>query len=295
MKKLVDFKNAFNKDSIPVFISMAHQRDNSFETIIQSCCSAMNNQKFSCLMILASGSGQLAAHLLSELENPHIQSISERIYGVDISHTMSTHGAKEISNFPYINYIPVTADCTSFEDMKKCIPELSQNVPVLTISHGARFFAENRETPFLESMSAFPKGSRVIVTEVGVELYELMHSLACEANSMPELEVFNFPDIKNASRHNCWNLSYYYFLIHHYIQSLSFRSVIDELIGYPQYRRGAECQNCCSCINFILLEIAGCRKQPVYLLDLYCAGNGVGRIKIEEGSNPGSTLYSRLN
>jgi hypothetical protein len=296
LKKIIGFKNTFKQNSIAKFISMAHQRDESFDIIIQTCRSALNSQKFSCLIILASGSGQLASHLLSELEYTHIQNISEKIYGVDISHTMSAYGAKKLSTVSYIDYIPVATDCTSSECMKFWIPELSQNTPVLIVSHGgARYFAENGENRFLESVSAFPKESRVIVTEVGFELYKLMYNLACTADSIPNLDVFDFSDIESTSHHNCWNLSYYYFLTQHYTQSPLFRSFIDELIGYPQNGLDAECRNCYYCINFILLEIAGYRKQPVYLVDLYCAGNGVGRIKIEEDSKLGSTMYSRLN
>jgi O-methyltransferase involved in polyketide biosynthesis len=103
--------------------------------------------------------------------------------------------------------------------MKFWIPELSQNTPVLIVSHGgARYFAENGENRFLESVSAFPKESRVIVTEVGFELYKLMYNLACTADSIPNLDVFDFSDIESTSHHNCWNLSYYYFLTQQFIR-----------------------------------------------------------------------------
>jgi hypothetical protein len=278
LKKLVNFHQIFNKEDIAGFISNAHQKDESFSRITQACQFILSNAsaQFSGLLILASGSGQLAAHLSSELNESHTTQISHQMVGVDISHNMSTQGAALLSKVQNgvsceIVYRAVTADCASFDRMASKIPELSQEVPLLTISHGgARYFAQGRVKDFLESVAAFPKGSRVVITEVGAEIHQLMYDLACQADSMPTLDVLTFPSLSSYS--SCWNLTYYYFLHQHYHHSSVFRSYIDKLLqaDYLAIMDQLQYNSYIECLNAILLEIAGTRKQAVHLLELHC-------------------------
>ena len=282
LRKLVNFDQTFNKERIAGFISNAHQKDESFSRITQACEFILSDAsaQFSGLLILASGSGQLAVHLSSELNESQMAQLSHQMVGVDISHNMTLQGAALLSknqNGVKSVYRAVTANCTSFDSMACKIPELSQEVPLLTISHGgARYFAQGRIKEFLESVAAFPKGSRVVITEVGAEIHQLMYDLACQADSMPTLDVLTFPTPTLSSSSSCWNLTYYYFLHQHYHHSSGFRSYIDKLVQAHYFammdlgERHVNSQF--ECFNTILLGIAGTRKQAVHLCELHCRG-----------------------
>lgn len=282
LKKYLNFKYTFDQAIVSRCIFKAHQRDQSFEKITQSLRAVLSTskQEFSCLLILASGSGYLTSHVLSEFQNGQLQSINHTVYGVDISPTMNRHSLEIFSKINAqslnVRYQPVISNCASFDDMSSHILELTQAAPVLTVSHGGvRYFAEGQERLFLESLSTFPVASRIVITEVGHELSELMYKLADLTTLNPNLEVLHFSLEDEVTWHNCWNLTYYYFLMQQYLQSVSLRSYIDNLYSL------IDTPNTCSmmsqdffiCINFILLEIAGSRKQPVHLLDLQCTGH----------------------
>jgi hypothetical protein len=192
LKKYLNFKYTFDQAIVSRCIFKAHQRDQSFEKITQCLQAVLSNseQEFSCLLILASGSGYLTSHLLSELQNGQLQSINHTVYGVDISPTMNRHGLEIFfrtnAQSLDVRYHPVISNCASFDDMSGHILELTQAAPVLTVSHGGvRYFAEGQERLFIESLSTFPENSRFIITEVGNELSELMYKLAKSTTSNP--------------------------------------------------------------------------------------------------------------
>jgi len=284
LKEILNLNETFQKNIIAASIATAHQKDDSFRKITDSCRSKLNgiNSKFSSLLILANGSGQLVSYLINNLTNSNIKNINYKIYGVDISQTMSHFGE---TNF-YKNqspkgkdivYYPVTADCTSWLALQTAIPELLQNRPVLTISHGgARYFIEDKEQEFLNSFCHYPAGSYLIITEVGIENYELIKKLAVMADTKLNLDVVISPCKSVNNFYDCWNLTYYYFLMQQYEQSAIFCQFIDEFLKNKHIKFIGSNHNHLNQVSLTLLEIAGTRKQPIYSLDIY---NTQGKLK----------------
>ncbi len=287
LKQRVNYQHAFNNQMIAQTITLAHQRDESFHPITQAVQAILkkSEQRFSCLVILASGSGHLASHLASVLDAQQRAQINHTLYGVDISSTMSKQSRQNFINHytgipTRLEYCAVTADCTSWANLSDSIPELIGDAPVLTISHGgARYFAQHKETELLETLAKFPTDSRTIITEVGTELYQLIYHLADKAKTSKLLNVYRCSDQKDVDHYACWNLTYYYYLLEQYMHSSVFHTFIDSLLNpnchlcthshdmhYTDSIVGV--QNTLSCINLIFLEIAGARKQPIHLLEL---------------------------
>lgn len=289
LKRRLNYEYTFNSQTIAQTIFMAHQRDQSFQPItlrIQAILAEIN-QPFSSLIILASGSGYLAAYLASTFDEMTQAKINQKIYGVDISDTMCVQSHQNFLNHQAnhstgIEYHVVRADCVSWPSLASAIPEFMDNTPMLIISHGgARYFAQDREEEFINTVTAFPKGSRTIITEVGAELRQLMDRLAAQAEIQDPLTVQRYPVQQNTVNYVCWNLAYYYYLMQLYAHSATFRHFINSLTKPGCHSctsfyngNGIKADNNLtiseelSCLNLILLEIAGARKQPIYLLEL---------------------------
>ncbi|MCB0211207.1 MAG: hypothetical protein KDJ52_17845 [Anaerolineae bacterium] len=279
LKRQLNFKYTFDQSIIARCIFEAHERDKSFEKITQRCKTVLSSAEFNfaCMLILASGSGYLTAHLLSGLQRSQLEGINHTVYGVDISQTMNRHGLEVFSRINtqslQVRYRPVISNCASFDDMSSHILELTQDTPVLTVSHGGvRYFAEGHEELFIKSLATFPENSRFIITEVGHELSGLMDNLAHATASSPNLELLHTSNENDVTWHQCWNLTYYYFLMQQYLQSALLRTYIDTLYDqiYTSETANGVTHDFFTGINFILLEIAGAREQPVYILELRC-------------------------
>ncbi len=280
LNKHLNFNQTFQKDIIAASISIAHQNDESFLEIIKACESQLNdrNNRFSALMILASGSGHLASELIEKLSPYHFKQINHKIYGVDISPTMADASQKNFDKKSTgrkasITYSPVKGDCTSYSNLREVIPELSQKQPLLVISHGgARYFVKDREKELLKSFCQYPSGSSIIITEVGIENYELLNKLAILANAQPQLDRVVYPDQNTTHLYSFWNLTYYYFLMQQYDQLDPFRGLIDNFLKSEKIVSEINISNLDYLwqVSQALLAIAGTRKQPVYTLKMLC-------------------------
>jgi hypothetical protein len=273
LKVKLDFNATFQQDVIAQSISVAHQKDESFEKIMSACKAELHNlgKNFSALMIMASGSGQLTPYLLEHLSPCNIRKISHKIYSVDISQTMSDNGrinfykTGEMSNYA-IDYNPVTADCTSYTMLQESIPELSQLDPLLVISHGgARYFVMGNERALLESFRQYPSGSSMIITEVGDENYKLLHNLVAMADAINGLNVSVSPQQDTLEQYYFWNLTFYYFLMQQYQKLPSFQTLIDNFLAEQNITNTHNYQ---WLVSLILLEIAGMRKQTVHTVQI---------------------------
>ncbi len=195
LKRLVDFHQTFATEAIARFIALAHREDESFLPLAKQCMTALTTTEteFAGLIILASGSGQLVTYLCQALPDALKGRFNYQLYGVDVSDTMSAQSAALLScaegSLPaQVKYQPVTADCTRFENMARQIRSLQEKRPFLVVSHGGlRYFAPGYIHRFLQSMSEFPAGSTILLSEAGIEMRPLMHEIMQTAITMPTL------------------------------------------------------------------------------------------------------------
>lgn len=256
LKSKINFNQTFDQDIIAENIAFAHTQDQSFSKIIQACHQAICQQEYACLMVFASGSGQLVRQLLQQLSNVEKQKIANKIYGIDISSTMAAYTQEHLNGC----YTAIVADCLSFTDMQSKIPELSEDKPILVISHGGlRYFANSisQQTQLLTSFAFFPKQSKLLLSESGYEFYPLLDNIKQIAYTIKNIKLNKFPENdQDKQDYSCANLTYYYFLMQLYYQSESFQIFINNL----NYKAED--------LHRLLLTVAGQRQQAVYFLDL---------------------------